>query len=56
MLILTPKYQYVADHLLAHHRTGVKEKDTMTKGLAQLIAEGLQLAEDYDKKNKEQQW
>ena len=35
MLILTPKYQYVADHLLAHHhRTGVKEKDTMTKGLA----------------------
>ena len=54
MLILNQKYQYVADHLFSHHRTGVREKDTMTKGLAQLIAEGLQLAEDYDNKNKNQ--
>lgn len=50
-IILNPKYQYVADHLFSSHRTGIRDKDTTTKAYAQLIAEGLQLAEEYDNKN-----
>lgn len=52
-IILNQKYQYVADHLFSHHRTGIRDKDTTTKAYAQLIAEGLQLAEEYDNNNKE---
>ena len=52
-IILNQKYQYVADHLFSHHRTGIRDKDIMTKGYAHLIAEALQLAEEYDNKNKE---
>ena len=52
-IILNPKYQYVANQLASNHHTGKRDMDTQTKGYAQLIAEGLQLAEEYDNKNKE---
>lgn len=50
-IILNEKYQKVANKLNSAHHTGNRERDALTRGYAQLIAEGLQIAEEYDKEH-----
>lgn len=50
-IVLNEKYQKVANKLNSAHYTGNRERDALTRGYAQLIAEGLQIAEEYDKEH-----
>ena len=50
-IILNEKYQKVANKLNSEHYTRNRERDALTRGYAQLIAEGLQIAEEYDKEH-----